>query len=92
MKLESQVETKYGQNITLSNEGLSILPKDLSNVISGNFDCYDNLIRSHILGLMFIEMDGSIFSPNIEDNLNEILNKWKNRGRRGVIAMSTRSN
>ena len=54
--------------------------------IGGIFVCRNNPIRSHILGLMLVEIGGIIqtWSGNGKD-VDEILNRWKNQGRKGVL-------
>lgn len=54
--------------------------------IGRDFRCYKNPIRSHILGLMLISIGGNI-STGLGDgeDVDAILNKWKNRGRKGVL-------
>ena len=54
--------------------------------IGGNFVCKNNMIRSHILGLMMIEIGGKITTRlGNGTDVDEILNKWKNQGRKGVM-------
>ena len=54
--------------------------------IGRDFRCYKNPIRSHILGLMLISIGGNISTKlGNGSDVDEILNKWKNQGRRGVI-------
>lgn len=54
--------------------------------IGGRFSGHDNRIKSHILGLMLIEIGGKI-GTGLGDgkDVDEILNKWKNQGRKGVL-------
>lgn len=54
--------------------------------IGGDFRCYKNPIRSHILGLMLISIGGNI-STGLGDgqDVDAILNKWKNQGRKGAL-------
>ena len=54
--------------------------------VSYNFQCYGNPIRSHILGLMMIEIGGEIETKlGNGSDVDAILNKWKNQGRKGVM-------
>lgn len=56
--------------------------------IDGNFWCGDNPIQSHILGLMLVEIGyGGRFLTKLGDgeDVDAILNKWKNQGRKGVL-------
>jgi hypothetical protein len=66
-------------------ENLKNIHKQIERV-GGYFSCYDNPIKSHILGLMLIEIGGPI-ETHLGDgyDVDEILNKWKNQGRRGVV-------
>lgn len=54
--------------------------------IGKSFQCYDNPIKSHILGLMLIEIGGKI-ETGLGDgkDVDVILNKWKNQGRKGAL-------
>ena len=54
--------------------------------IGGRFLCRGNQIESHILGLMLVEIDGKI-GTGLGDgkDVDAILNKWKNQGRKGVL-------
>ncbi len=56
--------------------------------IGGDFYCHDNKIKSHILGLMLIDIGGEIITHlgNGKD-VDEILNRWKNQGRKGVLGV-----
>ena len=59
--------------------------KHISN-IGGNFVCKNNMIRSHILGSMMVEIGGEIITRlGNGTDVDEVLNKWKNQGRRGVM-------
>ena len=54
--------------------------------IGGDFYCHNNPIKSHILGLMLISVGGTILTGLGDDKVvDDILNKWKNQGRRGVL-------
>jgi hypothetical protein len=54
--------------------------------IGGRFWFFKNPIKSHILGLMFIEIDEEIRTDlGNGDDVDVILNKWKNQGRKGVL-------
>jgi hypothetical protein len=54
--------------------------------IGGGFECYNNPIQSHILGLMMIDIGGEITTRlGNGTNVDEVLNKWKNQGRKGVL-------
>ena len=54
--------------------------------INGNFNCSDNKITSHILGLMLISIGGNISTKlGNETDVDQVLNKWKNQGRKGVM-------
>ena len=54
--------------------------------IGGDFFCNGNKIKSHILGLMLVEIGGDIVTKlgDIKD-VDEILNRWKNQGRKGAL-------
>ena len=54
--------------------------------VGGEFCCYDNPIKSHILGLMLIEI-GEAIRTWLGDghDVDAILNKWKNQGRKGAL-------
>ena len=54
--------------------------------IGDRFLCFDNPIKSRILGLMLIDIGGDIVTDlgNGRD-VDAILNKWKNQGRKGVL-------
>ena len=54
--------------------------------IGGSFACENNPIKSHILGLMMIEIGGKI-ETNLGNgqDVDAILNRWKNQGRKGVM-------
>lgn len=71
-----------------SNNNLTSL-KDVHKQIkkiSGSFGCFENPIKSHVLGLMLVEISGEIETGLGDgDDVDEILNKWKNQGRRGVL-------
>ena len=54
--------------------------------VDGGFRCYSNHIESHILGLMLIDIGGEIITRLGDGkDVDTILNKWKNQGRRGVL-------
>ncbi len=54
--------------------------------IGGDFVCRNNPIRSHILGLMMIEIGGIIKTElGNGTDVDEVLNTWKNQGRKGVL-------
>ena len=54
--------------------------------IHGDFYCYVNPIKSHVLGLMLVEIGGKILTKlGNGSDVDEILNRWKNQGRRGVL-------
>ena len=54
--------------------------------INGSFHLDSNPIQSHILGLMMIEIGGEITTGlGNGTDVDLILNKWKNQGRRGVM-------
>ena len=54
--------------------------------IGGIFVCRNNPIQSHILGLMMIDIGGEITTRlGNGTNVDEVLNKWKNQGRKGVL-------
>ena len=53
--------------------------------IGADFYCH-NPIKSHILGLMLIEIGGEVVTKLGDGkDVDVILNKWKNQGRRGVL-------
>ena len=52
----------------------------------GSLDLMYDPIKSHILGLMLIEVEEILFGTQDDDEtVNDILNKWKNQGRKGVL-------
>jgi hypothetical protein len=56
--------------------------------IGGSFSCYlhTNTKVTHILGLMLIDIGSTIVTEfGDETDVDRILNKWKNQGRRGVL-------
>ena len=54
--------------------------------IDGDFYCDGNPIKSHILGLIFVKIDGDIITKLGDGNdVDKILNIWKNQGRKGVL-------
>ena len=54
--------------------------------VDGGFRCYHNHIESHILGLMLIDIGGEIVTRLGDGkDVDAILNKWKNQGRKGVL-------
>ena len=54
--------------------------------VGGDFWCINNPIKSHILGLMLIEVDECIHTRlGNGSDVDEILNKWKNQGGRGAL-------
>ena len=54
--------------------------------VDGGFRCFRNHIESHILGLMLIEIGGEIVTRLGDGkDVDTILNKWKNQGRKGVL-------
>jgi hypothetical protein len=54
--------------------------------IDGGFRCFRNHIESHILGLMLIEIGGEIITRLGDGkDVDMILNKWKNQGRKGAL-------
>jgi hypothetical protein len=54
--------------------------------IGGDFFCNGNKIKSHILGLMLVEIGGDIVTKlGDRKDVDEILNRWKNQGRKGVL-------
>ena len=74
--------------------GLTTLHDVHKHIVSvgGNFACYNNTITSCILGLMLIHIEGNIIttigksdSPGAPTQVDVILNKWKNQGRKGVL-------
>lgn len=83
---------KIGGSVTLTHnqnlDSLHDVHKHINHV--GNmFNCSGAAIRSSVLGLMLIEIGGTITIQfeNMEmyRNANQILNTWKNQGRRGVL-------
>ena len=46
MKLKHLVETKYEKDVSLYNKGLTRLPTDLPEKITGNFGCIENELTS----------------------------------------------
>ena len=56
------------------------------NKIGKEFNCENNPIKSHILGLMWIEISGNIKTGlGNGTGVDAVLNKWKNQGRRGIM-------
>ena len=54
--------------------------------IGGDFGCFYNPIKSHILGLTLIDIGGYICTQLGDGkDVDIILNKWKNQGRKGVM-------
>ena len=54
--------------------------------IGDRFLCFDNPIKSHILGLMLIDIGGDIVADlGNGSDVDAILNRWKNQGRRGML-------
>ena len=53
----------------------------------GSLDLMYNPIKSHILGLMLIEIEEIFYGTQEDDDdtVNDILNTWKNQGRKGVL-------
>ena len=83
---------KIGGSVTLThNQNLDSLHNVHNHInhIGNMFNCGGAAIRSSVLGLMLIEIGGTIIIQfeNMEmyHNANQILNKWKNQGRRGVL-------
>ena len=82
---------RVGQRFSCVENGLISLEgihKNLHEV--GQFVCYDNPIKSHVLGLMLINVkstasDAIKTSLGSDGDVDMILNKWKNQGRRGVL-------
>ena len=81
--------SKVGDSFGCANNKLTSL-KDIHRhikKIGGDFLCHGNPIKSHILGLMFVEIDGNISTElGNGSDVDEILNRWKNQGRYGVIS------
>lgn len=63
--------------------------KDIHKMITkigGAFYCNRNPIKTHILGIMLIDIGKKIHTELGDGtDVDEILNKWKNRGRKGVL-------
>ncbi len=80
--------SQIGGNFSCSHNELTSL-KDIHTHIrkvDGGFRCYSNHIESHILGLMLIEIGREIITRlGNGSDVDEILNKWKNQGRKGVL-------
>ena len=82
---------RVGQRFScVANELISLegIHKNLHEV--GQFACYDNPIKSHVLGLMLIHVTSTASnaiktSLGSDGDVDTILNKWKNQGRRGVL-------
>ena len=82
---------RVGQRFSCVENGLISLEgihKNLHEV--GQFACYDNPIKSHVLGLMLINVTSTASnaiktSLGLYGDVDEILNKWKNQGRKGVL-------
>mgnify|MGYP007122364724 FL=1 len=56
--------------------------------IGGSFSCYSyaSTKATHILGLMLIDIGSTIVTEfGNGTDVDEILNKWKNQGRKGVL-------
>ena len=74
-----------GGNFWCSRNNLTSL-EGAPQSVGGNFICHNNPIKSHILGLMLIEIGGTIETQlGNGSDVDKILNKWKNRGRKGVM-------
>lgn len=85
---------EIGLNFWCVANGLTTLHDVHKHIISvgGNFACYNNTITSCVLGLMLIHIEGNIIttlgksdSPGAPTQVDVILNKWKNQGRKGVL-------
>lgn len=63
--------------------------KDIHKMITeigGTFYCHRNPIKTHILGIMLIDIGKKIHTELGDGtDVDEILNKWKNQGRKGVL-------
>ena len=71
-----------------NNELTSLKREEIQHIkkIGAGFMCADNPIRSHILGLMMISIGGEIKTELGDgEDVDAILNKWKNQGRKGVL-------
>ena len=82
------VSREIGEDLWCNDNRLTSLKGIQNHIkkIGGDFNCTNNPIRSHILGLMMIEIGGKIKTGlGNGTDIDEILNKWKNQGRRGVM-------
>ena len=80
--------TEVGGSYYINENRLSSLENIHTNLksVGRNFECYRNQITSHILGLMLINIGGNINTwLGDGDDVDRVLNKWKNQGRRGVM-------
>lgn len=74
------------KNVCLAFSNLLSLKDSHKHIAQiGQFDMRHTPMKSHVLGLMLIEISagGSIFAD--DDHVEQILNKWKNQRRRGVV-------
>ena len=80
--------SEVGGDFYCSNNELTSL-KDVHRrvqKIGGTFACHSNPIKSHILGLMLIEIGGEVVTKLGDGkDVDVILNKWKNQGRKGAL-------
>jgi hypothetical protein len=80
--------SQVGSSFYCSDNQLTSL-KDIHKRITkigGDFVCINNLICSHILGLMMIEIGGIIKTElGNGTDVDQILNKWKKQGRKGTL-------
>jgi hypothetical protein len=92
LPIDTNGETQYGNGLELGDKHISIAFSNLSSLQNiaklvnscGAFDMRHSVVRSHILGLMLLEISGEIYTDLGKDVAN-ILNKWKNHGRKGML-------
>ena len=80
--------SQVGGNFRCEYNSLSSLQDIHTQItkIGGSFYCRNNPIKSHILGLMLIEIGRKIVTGlGNGSDVDRVLNKWKNQGRRGVL-------
>lgn len=94
LPIDTNGEAQYGNGLELGDKHISIAFSNLSSLQNieklvkrcGAFDMRHSVVRSHILGLMLLEISGEIYT-DLGKDVADILNKWKNRQRRGVLGV-----
>ena len=80
--------SQVGGNFSCSHNKLTSLKDVHTHIkkVDGGFRCVHNHTESHILGLMLIEIGREIVTRLGDGkDVDKILNKWKNQGRKGVL-------